>query len=95
MAAAQQMLALSKPSDSEYESVGRYMHNRKPLDAKEATWIRHKEDIVTLRAGREHAWLDDVVEGGLKYFHCKLIDKLFRSEVRYPKHCVFSHCNSI
>ncbi|KAF2675673.1 hypothetical protein K458DRAFT_411061 [Lentithecium fluviatile CBS 122367] len=80
LTAAQQMMALNKPSNSEYQSVGRYMNNRKPLGTEEATWIQHKEDIITLRTGREHAWLDDVVEGFLKLCHCKLIDFVFRSK---------------
>jgi hypothetical protein len=81
---AQQMMAFNKPSDSEHQSVGRYLNNRKALGKKEATWIHHKEDIITLRTSTDHAWLDDVVEGFLKLCHCKLIDKVFRSKVRLP-----------
>jgi hypothetical protein len=76
------MMAFKKPSDSEYQSVGRYMNNRKPLGKSQATWIQHKEDIITIRTGRDHAWLDDMVEGFLKLCHCKLVDMVFRSEVR-------------
>lgn len=71
------------PSNSEYESVGQYMHNRKPLDGAEATWIQHKEDIITIRPSREHAWLDEVLEGFLKSCHCKIVDKIFRSKVGF------------
>ncbi|KAF2186441.1 hypothetical protein K469DRAFT_706409 [Zopfia rhizophila CBS 207.26] len=80
LTAAQQMMAFKRPADADYQSVGRYINNRKPLVEEEATWIQHKEDIVTLRTGREHAWLDDVVEGFLKICHCRLIDMLFRSK---------------
>ena len=81
MSAAQSMMALKPPSNSEYESVGHYMNNRQPLVEEEATWINHKEDMVSLRSGREHAWLDGMVEGLLRRFHCRLIDLLFRSKV--------------
>jgi hypothetical protein len=29
---------------------------------------------VTLRAGREHAWLDSSIENVLKWFHCSLLE---------------------
>jgi hypothetical protein len=74
-------MAFNKPSNSEYESVGRYMYNRKPLDSDEATWIQHKEDIITIRPSRDHAWLDEVLENFLKICHCQLIDRIFRSKV--------------
>jgi hypothetical protein len=77
-------MSLNKPSGSEYQSVGRYLNNRKALGEEEATWIQHKEDLITLRTGRDHAWLDDIVEGFLKLCHCKLIDVVFRSKVRSP-----------
>lgn len=66
-------MAFNRPAPTDYQSVGRYMDNRKPLSEEEASWIYHKEDMITLRPGREHAWLDDVVEGLLKLCHCKLI----------------------
>ncbi|KAF2470786.1 uncharacterized protein BDR25DRAFT_32466 [Lindgomyces ingoldianus] len=80
LAAAQQMRGFSKPADADWQSVGRYIYNRKALVEEEASWIQHKDDLLTLKAGREHAWLDDVVEGLLKVCHCKLIDIMFRSK---------------
>ncbi|KAF2028209.1 hypothetical protein EK21DRAFT_114124 [Setomelanomma holmii] len=80
LTAAQQMMSFKKPSNSEYQSVGRYLNNRQALVEKEATWIQHKEDIITLRTGRDHAWLDDIIEGLLRLCHCRLIDLLFRSK---------------
>jgi len=81
LAAAQKMMALGKPGDADRESVGRYMFNRKAIDEEEASWIKYRDDLVTLRPGREHAWLDGIVEGLLKICHCKLIDIMFRSKV--------------
>jgi hypothetical protein len=76
------MMAFKKPTASEYQSVGRYMNNRKALAGDEATWIQHKEDIITLRTDREGGWLDDIIEAFLTKCRCKLVNMIFRSEVR-------------
>lgn len=36
-------------------------------------FIYEKEDLVTLRPGREHAWLDGLLERTLKVLRCRLI----------------------
>jgi hypothetical protein len=74
------MMGFMKPAEAERQSVGRYIHNRKPLVQAEATWIHHKDDLVTLRVGREHAWLDSIVEELLRLFHCRLVNFMFRSK---------------
>lgn len=90
------MMSFNRPSDSEYQSVGRYMNNRQTLGEVEATWIQHKEDIITLRTRRDHAWLDDIVEGFLKLCHCKLIDVIFRSKVSFHTvNFISSHTASV
>jgi hypothetical protein len=81
LTAAQQMLAFGRPSDTDCESIGRYIFNRKAMDEEEASWIHHREDLISLKPGREHAWLDGVVEGFLKLCHCRAIDAIFRSKV--------------
>ena len=50
------------------------MFNRKPLIESERSWIYHKEDLLTLRAGREHAWLDDGIEHLLRWFHSPIVE---------------------
>jgi hypothetical protein len=82
------MMSFNKPSESEYQSVGKYLDNRQALGEKEKTWIQHKEDIITLRTGRDGGWLDDMVEGFLKLCHCSLIDWVFRSKVSFKHHTV-------
>ncbi|KAF2268848.1 hypothetical protein CC78DRAFT_510082 [Lojkania enalia] len=79
---AQQMMAFTKPAEADRQNVGRYIWNRKPLVRVEASWIQHRDDLITIRAGREHAWLDGVVECILQACHCKLIDVIFRSKVQ-------------
>jgi hypothetical protein len=54
--------------------VRNFMYLRKPLMEREASWIDHEEDMVTLRAGREHAWLDSGIERLIRWFHCSLLE---------------------
>jgi hypothetical protein len=77
------MMALNRPSEADYQSVRNYMDNRNPFFETEAKWVRQKEDLITLRAGREHAWLDSGIEKCLKWFHCSALEHIFGDEVRY------------
>ena len=40
---------------------------------EESGWIYDKEDLITIRPGREHAWLDGLMERMLKAFQCRLL----------------------
>ena len=64
-------MSFNKPAAGDYQSVKNYINNKKPLVADESSYIYKKEDIVTLRAGREHAWLDTWVERLLRAINCK------------------------
>jgi hypothetical protein len=46
--------------------VARYLYDKNPLRLEEQVWIQYREDLVTLRPGREHAWLDAAIERILK-----------------------------
>ena len=72
--AAQKLVAMHRPSQGNYASVSNFMNNRKPLMQPEANWVQYEEDLVTLRTGREHAWLDSGIEKMLKWFHCDLLE---------------------
>ena len=74
MAAAQQLVALNRPSNAEYSTLRRYICTKKPLVPREASWFRHKLDLITLRPGRERAWLDATIEKVLRMLHCRLIE---------------------
>ncbi|KAK8007741.1 hypothetical protein PG989_001731 [Apiospora arundinis] len=74
---AQQMVSLNRPAERDYRSVEEYMNNRKPLIDEEYGFIYQKEDLVTLRDGREMAVLDSFTERLLRTFHCSLLQKLF------------------
>jgi hypothetical protein len=60
--AAQKLMEFRRPNESEYTSVHNYLDNKKPIHQKERSYISHKDDLITLRAGREHAYLDRVIE---------------------------------
>jgi hypothetical protein len=68
------MVALSKPSSSEWESVATFMNNEKPLVKDQRNFILRKEDLITLRPGREYAWLDSFIERLLRWCNCRLLD---------------------
>ena len=65
---------MKRPSESEYNSVENYIHAMQPLDPPEQSWVQWKEDLVTLRPGREHAWLDSIIEHILRWMNCKLVN---------------------
>jgi hypothetical protein len=84
---AQTLMAFNRPAASDYQSVANYIYNREPVVEDERTWIYCKEDMITLRAGREHAWLDTGIERLLRFLHCQLI------EVRYLKIMSLTNAN--
>lgn len=61
------------PTDAEYRSLRNYCNYEKPLSERDEAWIRCKEDMVTLRPGRDHAWLDRTIEAALRLFKCNLM----------------------
>lgn len=54
--------ALQRPSNQDYMSVRNWFASVKPLEYEEAEYIKRKEDIVTLRSGRQTAGFDSLVE---------------------------------
>ncbi|KAL9079221.1 MAG: hypothetical protein Q9157_001890 [Trypethelium eluteriae] len=81
---AQQLVSFNKPAASDYKSIINYMNQVAPVPKREAAWVRCREDLVTLRHRREHAWLDSGIEHLLKFLQQrmgakKIIEYLFRS----------------
>jgi hypothetical protein len=66
---AHTMVALNRPASRDYRSVKNYFNGEAPLCADEH-YIYHKEDIITLKPGRENAWLDGIVERILQKLTC-------------------------
>ncbi|KAF2106419.1 hypothetical protein BDV96DRAFT_617408 [Lophiotrema nucula] len=65
---ARTLESFQRPSDRNYLSVRRYIHNTKPLMDSEMDSIRSKEDIVSIRSGREWANFDGKVESAIGTF---------------------------
>lgn len=53
---------LQRPSTKDYRSVRSWFANHAPLIHGEAQYLKRKEDIITLRPGRECAGFDGFVE---------------------------------
>ena len=71
---ARELKAINTPSNRDYRSVLSFMENDKgQLYEKEMEFILEKADLVTLRPGREHAWLDGMIENVLKICRCGLL----------------------
>jgi len=77
---AQQLAAANKPPERDYNSVANFMHYKKPLLQGDDNFIYNKEDLVTLRPGRESAWLDATVEKILKLFPRTAVKYVFCSK---------------
>lgn len=78
LALAQQLAAMNKPASRDYNSVRTYFENKAPV-CEDEQYINCKEDIITLKPGRENAWLDAVVEKGLQKLACPTVRFLFCS----------------
>ena len=65
---------MDRPSSRDYQSVKNYLENDGgPLFEEESGFIYEKEDLITLRPGREYAWLDGILERILQAFRCGLL----------------------
>jgi hypothetical protein len=63
---ARDTFALQKPSSRDYRSVRTWFWNLKPLTSTQASFIKKKEDIITLRSGREWSEFDGFIESFLR-----------------------------
>ncbi|CAN9446966.1 unnamed protein product [Alternaria alternata] len=52
---ARELISFQRPTERDYQSVRNWFHNSAPLVDEEQDYILWKEDIVTLRHGREWA----------------------------------------
>lgn len=78
---AQQIVSMNRPAARDRTSIQNFMENgfedngsrMRPLLQADSKFVYCKEDLVTLRPGRESAWLDSSVERLLGLLHCKLV----------------------
>lgn len=67
------MVSFQRPTSRDYKSVRNWISNVGPLVGEEQEYILWKEDVVTLRHGREWASFDGLVEQLLHKIDCRLI----------------------
>jgi hypothetical protein len=79
---ARQLAAANRPPERDYNSVANFIRHKKPLMQGDDDFIYNKEDLITLRPGRESAWLDATVERFLKLFPRSAVKFVFCSKVR-------------
>jgi hypothetical protein len=66
-------MTFNRPGKAEHASVLNYVEGRTPVEKKESQYVYRKEDLITLRPGREHAWLDRSIEHFLRVADCRLL----------------------
>jgi len=81
---AKEMASLQRPSARDWRSVRKWLLEKAPLVKREQQFILRREDIITLRSGREGAGFEALVEQMvgkadrfLQRFGCKAIQYLF------------------
>ncbi|KAF2734548.1 hypothetical protein EJ04DRAFT_493232 [Polyplosphaeria fusca] len=75
---ARELNSFQRPSSRDYRSVRRWFFREKPLSyAREEEFIKRKEDLISLRQGREWALFDGYVENIIRFFHCKFVQRIF------------------
>lgn len=72
MTLARDVASFNRPSNRDYRSVKSYFDEEAPLCSVES-YIYRKEDIISLKPGRETAWLDTVIENILQKCGCGII----------------------
>jgi hypothetical protein len=76
---ARDIASFNRPAARDYQSVKSYFDEEAPVCTVES-YIYWKEDIITLKPGRETAWLDAFIERVLQ----KLSSRFIRVRVIYP-----------
>ncbi|KAK4892340.1 hypothetical protein LTR27_009174 [Elasticomyces elasticus] len=77
---ARAVSSFQRPSNRVYRNVRKYMHNTKPLCDADMRSIRCKEDVITLRQGREYANFDGFVERALRCVDVHILKPIFKTK---------------
>jgi len=70
---ARELDSFQRPSTRDYRSVRTWFYNVAPLVEKESQFIYRKEDIISLRSGREWSAFDGWIETTLRRFDCAIL----------------------
>ncbi|KAF2180528.1 hypothetical protein K469DRAFT_692727 [Zopfia rhizophila CBS 207.26] len=78
---ARELNGFQRPSKRDYRSVRTWFVNEKPLsDVKEESFIKQREDIISLRLGREWGGFDGLIETILQKMRCPMIQRIFTTQ---------------
>lgn len=80
--ASHQLLAANRPTKREHNCVVHFLADKGTMAEGEDHFVRHKEDLVTLRPGRETAWLDRFFMKIISGLHRNSMKKIFYQKVR-------------
>jgi hypothetical protein len=70
---ARELNAFQRPSNRDYRSFRTWCWNERPLSyAAEEKFIKQKEDLLSLRHGREWSGFDGFIESCIRKVHCRL-----------------------
>lgn len=77
---------MNRPTEKDHRSTVNFIENDADmLAAGDDEFVYLKDDLVTLRTGREHAWLDDAVERMIQVVKFKPV------QVRQRRSCQKHH----
>ena len=76
---ARDLESFNRPTSREHRSVWNWLRNCQPVFGAEQEFIACKEDLITLRSGREHAWLDSMIEMLIYHLRCAPLNVCFLS----------------
>lgn len=82
---ARELNAFQRPSKRDYKSFRNWFWNIKPLSYElEEQFIKRKEDLVSLRHGREWSGFDGFIESCIRKMHCPLTQVKWPSSYAIP-----------
>lgn len=68
------MNVVQRPSKRDYRNFRTWFWNEAPLASeREEEFIKRKEDLISLRNGREWGGFDGFIEDVIRTFHCSFI----------------------
>lgn len=69
---SRELASFNPPPKLDYLSLKNYLnHNRQIVDVEE--YAEYKDDLVSLKPGREHSWLDVFIERVLNKIFCSAV----------------------
>jgi amino acid permease len=78
---ARELNAFQRPSKRDYQSFRQWFFDNNPLSyEREEEFIKRKEDLISLRHGREWSGFDGFIESCVRKVHCPLTQKIFTTK---------------